>query len=134
MSVRPLLLKNLTKLMKNKIFDQQNLPKIFFRCRKIKCCKSSETRFDKFSERFGPCSEDKRPFKISKNFRYFFRQAYLRNLYLIFRRGSQFLKHKFLTSFLHRTSKSQSHGKGASQNTAHDTKGEGSNQTVKCFA
>ena len=33
----------------------KKIPEILFRCRKMKCCKSSETRFDKFWGGFGPC-------------------------------------------------------------------------------
>ena len=42
------------------------LSKKFFQRRKMKCCKSSETRFAKVSRRSEPCSGGKRPFEVSK--------------------------------------------------------------------
>ena len=46
------------------IFRSKNFAENFFRCRKIKCCKSSETRFDKIWRLSGLCSRGKRPFKV----------------------------------------------------------------------
>ena len=51
-----------------KIFEK-TLSEIFCRRRKMKSCKSSETRFAKVSRRSEPCSGGKRPFEISKKFR-----------------------------------------------------------------
>ena len=42
----------------------EKLMKIFFRRQKMKCCKSSETRFPKVSRRSEPSSGGKRPFEI----------------------------------------------------------------------
>ena len=59
-------------------FEKKSTPKIFekilsnffFRRRKMKSCKSSETRFAKVSRRSELCSRGKRPFKVSqKSFR-----------------------------------------------------------------
>ena len=41
-----------------------NITYFFFRRRKMKCCKSSETRFPKVSRRSEPSSGGKRPFEI----------------------------------------------------------------------
>ena len=47
-------------------FLQKKNPKKKFRRRKMKNCKSSETRFAKVSRRSEPCSGGKRPFEVSK--------------------------------------------------------------------
>ena len=50
-----------------KIFEKI-LSKKFVRRRKMKSCKSSETRFAKVSQRSEPCSRGKRSFKVSTMF------------------------------------------------------------------
>ena len=47
-------------------FRSENFADFFFRRRKMKRWKSSETRFGKFSRRSELCLRGKRPFKVSK--------------------------------------------------------------------
>ena len=47
-------------------FFSQNFARNFFRRRKMKNCKLSETRFPKVSRRSEPCSRGKRSFEVSK--------------------------------------------------------------------
>ena len=58
-----------TKIDLQKILDF--FGNFFFRRRKMKCSKSSETRFPKVSRRSEPSSRGKRPFEVSKKIRFF---------------------------------------------------------------
>ena len=63
-------LKNHSPFKTSLSWKKNRPPKLFFqksfRRRKIKSCKSSETRFAKVSRRSEPCSTGKRPFEVSK--------------------------------------------------------------------